>query len=90
MSTLDLFTILVGILTGLSSIIVARMNTQTDRQKFYETKITELLEVQSKEIKLLRDEIDRLIKENQALTVEVSNLKYELEKRGIHYEGIIE
>jgi dsDNA-specific endonuclease/ATPase MutS2 len=90
MSALDLFTILVGILAGLSSIIVARINTQTDRQKFYENKIAELLEVQSKEIKLLRDEIDRLIKENQALTIEVSNLKYELEKRGIHYDGSIE
>lgn len=89
MSILEIIAVLGALATGISAYLVGRMNDHSKRQMFYEDKITELLKIQSTEIRGLRLEVDRLISENQALTVEVSKLKYELEKRGVHYDNII-
>lgn len=72
------------IVTALSGYIVAKMNTSTDRQKFYEDKIAKLLEVQSVEIRDLKNEIEHLTSENKSLTTQVMELRIKLELREVH------
>lgn len=89
MTVIEIVAIFSGVSMAIATLLVGMVGTRNDRIKFYEDKITDLLAIQSNEIKQLREEIDRLISENQTLTMEVSKLKSELEKRGVHYDNII-
>lgn len=61
--------------TGFGAIVIAKMNNNNDRQKYYENKISEILEIQSKEISSLKEEVAKLVKENRWL-------RHQLEKLG--------
>lgn len=84
---IDYLAVIGGLATAISTFFVARVNANSDRQKFYEDKISEILEIQAQEISGLKTEIQRLVTENQALTIQVSELKNQLEQRGMHYES---
>jgi hypothetical protein len=87
MTMIDYLAVIGGLATAISTFFVARVNANSDRQKFYEDKISEILEIQAQEISGLKTEIQRLVTENQALTIQVSELKNQLEQRGMHYES---
>lgn len=70
--------------TGLASYLVARMKVKDTRQQYYEDKITEILKIQSDEIKNLKEEVQRLVKENKELTSQVISLKAQLERVSLH------
>ena len=65
------------IVTGLGGWFVAKTQTNFNRQKYYEDKISEILDSQSKEIKGLKEEIEKLVQENRWLRLEL--------ERGNHY-----
>jgi hypothetical protein len=81
MSTTAVLALIGTVVTAVSAYIVAKLNTKTDRQKFYEDKITLLLETQSKEILALKTEIEKLTNENHKLNLQVLELTIKLEKR---------
>jgi cell division protein FtsB len=51
------------------------MNSNADIQKFYEEKISQLLETQSREIRDLKAENERLVNEVKALSEQVLELR---------------
>jgi regulator of replication initiation timing len=66
-----------AIVTALGAWFVAKTQVNFKRQKYYEDKITEILELQSQEIKSLKSEIEKLVQENRWLRLEL--------ERGNHY-----
>jgi hypothetical protein len=61
-----------------------RTQVNFERQKYYEDKITEILDTQSKEIKSLKDEIEKLVQENRWLRLELERRNHLYEKEMEH------
>lgn len=80
-STMIFMLALVGsFLTATISYLASRLKVKNDRETFYENKISEILEMQSKEIHDLKSEVEKLVQENQYL-------RKQLEK-GYNYEKL--
>jgi cell shape-determining protein MreC len=59
------------LLTGFVSFFLGTLKIKSKREQFYENKISELLRLQALEIKNLKSEVEKLVKENQYLRKEL-------------------
>lgn len=79
----DMMGLLGAVVTAVVTFLIARMRVQFSRQKFYENKVSEILQLQSLEIKELKQEIQKLVRENQWL-------RHQLEREYHYNENTIE
>lgn len=66
--------------TAVISYLASRLKVKNDRETFYENKISEILEIQSKEIHDLKAEVEKLVKENLELRKQLEKGNYYNEK----------
>lgn len=72
-----------SLFTAIVSFFLGKLKIKNDREKFYEEKISQLLEVQAREIQSLKSEVEKLVRENQ-------DLRKQLEKGNFTHERITE
>lgn len=70
--------VIASFVTGLVTLAIARGNQRIGRDRFYEGKITALMEAQEKKITLLQEEVERLTNINLQLLEKVIHLETEL------------